>query len=411
MTTRSGQRWSEMIDDSTAARTARLRQIAAVEIARRRDGPGYLGAALDGSLATGAVWPSSDLDFTIVPPRETSFETLLERERLGALPFPWRHPDGRLHVDVCGEQGGISWHEHVTEDQALLDLVRGYPESFMPPAEGSIDPSVNGFLDGIAVMEVVDDPEGLLRETRRFVAARRFSPEVWEGRRLALLQELRCRREQAHAALESGEPDAAYACLSGAGGFASLAARLWLEGARRLISGKEEDGQLLAVAREVGYPEIHALYRGVLAVEPERALAAAPLLVRLARRGPRLYRRLGALLPLDAPRRREATVWGAHLAHLAGTLGLAPGRGHPALLYPSLGALRLWAVDYPARWIAAHAPEPFPGREPLHRRVAEVAGLAERVHTLLLDPARACHRVRSCLAAADRLVGLTEARR
>ena len=39
------------------------------------------------------------------------------------------------------------------------------------------------------------------------------------------------------------------------------------------------------------------------------------------------------------------------------------------------------------------------------------AALAEQVRTLLLDPRQTIDRARTCLAAADRLLALTEARR
>src|SRR5687767_14080882 len=120
-----------MVDTSAAARTARLRQIAAVEIARHREGQGFLGAALEGSLATGAVWPSSDVDFTIVPRPEQTKEQLVEWERQEALPFVKEHSDQRLHIDVCGQREGIPWHKHLTDRRALLDLVEGYPGTFI----------------------------------------------------------------------------------------------------------------------------------------------------------------------------------------------------------------------------------------------------------------------------------------
>src|SRR5687767_11206159 len=118
--------WSKMIDSSTEARAARLRRIAAVEIARHRDAHGFLGAALEGSLATGAVWPTSDLDFTIVPCPEASPPSLIEWEQQEALPFLKVHPDRRLHIDVCGQREGIPWHKHLTDHRALRDLIEGY---------------------------------------------------------------------------------------------------------------------------------------------------------------------------------------------------------------------------------------------------------------------------------------------
>src|SRR5260370_23133184 len=89
--------WSDhvqmMMDASAELRAARLRRIAAAEIALHREAQGFLGAALDGSLATGAVWPTSDVDFTIVPRPEDSKERLVEWEQRESLPFLKQHVD------------------------------------------------------------------------------------------------------------------------------------------------------------------------------------------------------------------------------------------------------------------------------------------------------------------------------
>src|SRR5262249_8119027 len=148
-------------------------------------------------------------------------------EQQEALPFLKERADRRIHIDVCGQREGIPWHKHLTDPQALRDLLEGYPESFIRPAEGPFDPGAHWFLDGLAVMQVIDDPEGMLEETRRFVAARRFAAGVWEGRRFALLRELRRQRDLAYEAMERGEADAVYQQLSSDTGFAAVAAQLW----------------------------------------------------------------------------------------------------------------------------------------------------------------------------------------
>jgi hypothetical protein len=260
------------------------------------------------------------------------------------------------------------------------------------------------------VMEVLDDPEGLLAATRQFVATRRFAPEVWEGRRSALLVELRRQRDQAHEAMERGEADAAYQFLSSDTGFAAIAAQLWLEGARRICSRKEQDGQLAAVTRAAGCPEAHALYRRALAVAPERAQLVAPLLLHWGKRAASLYHRMATAPPEDPERRRDAAVWGAYVAHLAGTLSLAPDRGHPAVVYQLLRPILFWATDYPARVIGKLREKDGPGVEELNRAASEVATLAEQIHTLVLDPLQAIGRTRACLAAADQFLDLIEAR-
>jgi hypothetical protein len=399
-----------MIDASAEVRAARLHQIAAVEIARHREAQGFLGAALEGSLATGAVWPTSDVDFTIVPHPEQSPEHLVEWEQQEALPFLKEYPDQRIHIDVCGQREGVPWHKHITDCRALLDVVEDYPASFIRPAEGPFDPGATWFLDGLVVMDVIDDPQGLLGETRQFVATYRFTPEVWEGRRVALLQELRRQRDMAHEAMERGEADAAYQLLSGDTGFAAVAAQVWLEGAQRIYSGKEQDGRLAEVTEAAGCPEAHALYRLTLAVEPERAQAVVPLLLHLGEQAAPLYHSMGNWPPEDRQRLRDGTVWGAYVSHLAGTLSLAPRRGHPAYLYRSLGSILFWATDYPARLIGELREKEVPGAESLRQQAAAVAGLAEQIRTTLLDPRQTIDRTRHCLAAADKLLDLTEAR-
>ena len=399
-----------MIDASAGVRAARLRRIAAVEIARHREAKGFLGAALEGSLATGAVWPTSDVDFTIVPRPGYSKEHLVEWEQREGLPFLKEHTDQRIHIDVCGQREGIPWHKHITDPRALLDLVEGYPGSFIRPAVGPFNPGAHWFLDGLAVMDVIDDPEGLLGETRHFVAARRFAAEVWEGRRFALLQQLRRQRDLAHEAIERGEADAAYQLLSGDAGFVAVAVQLWLEGAGQISSRKEQDGRLAEVTAAAGCPAAHALYRRTLAVEPERARAIAPLLLRLGERAAPLYHLMGTLPPEDPERRRDAAVWGAYVSHLAGTLSLAPGRGHPAYVYQSLRSILHWAIEYPGRVIGELGEKGVSGVQPLTQHASEVAGLAEQIPAILLDPRQAVDRAQACLAAADQLVDLTEAR-
>ena len=400
-----------MIDASAEMRTARLRRIAAAEIARHREALGFLGAALEGSLATGAVWPTSDVDFTIVPRPEDSTDRLVEWEQRESLPFLKEHVDQRIHIDVCGVREGIPWHKHITDPRALLDLVAGYPMSFICPAEGPFHPGAHWFLDGLAVMEVVEDPEGLLGDTRQFVATRRFAAEVWEGRRFALLQELRRKLDLAGEALGRGEADAAYQRLSGDAGFARIAAQLWLEGAQQIPSSKEQDGRLAEVTAAAGCPEAHALYRRTLAVEPERAQAVVPLLRHLGERAAPLYQLMGSLPPEDRQRRREAAVWGAYLSHLAGTLSLAPGRGHPAYVYQSLGSILFWGIEYSRQVRGERCEQEGPGGAALSRAAAEVANLAGQIRTLLLDPRQTAVRAHACLAAADQLLDLTVARR
>jgi hypothetical protein len=399
-----------MMDASGEARAARLRRIAAAEIARHQEAQGYLGAALEGSLATGAVWPTSDVDFTIIPGAEASSEKLIAWEQQEALPFLKEHADQRIHIDVCGQREGIPWHKHLTDPRALQDLVEGYPLSFIRPVEGPFNPGATWFLDGLAVMQVVDDPDGLLTETRLFVAAHRFAPEVCDGRRFALLQELRRQRDLAHEAMVRGEADVAYQLLSTDAGFVAVVAQLWLEGAQRICSSKEQDGRLANVARAAGCPEAHALYRRTLAVDPRRVQTAVLLLNQLRERAAHLYQSMATLPPEDSVRRRDVTVWGAYLSHLVGTLAVAPDRGHAAYVYQSLRSILLWAIEYPDRVIGDLRANGVPDLEALRQLASEVADLAEQLRRTLLDPRQSVDRAKDCLAGADQLLHLTEAR-
>ena len=119
---------------------------------------------------------------------------------------------------------------------------------------------------------------------------------------------------------------------------------------------------------------------------------------------------MGALPPADPERLREATVWSAYISHFAGTLSLAPSRGHPAYLYQSLPSLMYWATEYPDRVMAGLRERDLPGVERLNADAAEVAALAAQIRSILLDPPRAAARTQASLAAADQLLALTEAR-
>jgi hypothetical protein len=119
---------------------------------------------------------------------------------------------------------------------------------------------------------------------------------------------------------------------------------------------------------------------------------------------------MATLPPEDPERRREATVWGAYVSHLAATLSLAPSRGHPAYVYQSLRSILCWATEYPGRLMGERREQDATGVAALNRTASEVADLAEQIQALLLDPLQAIHRTRACLAAANQLLDLTKAR-
>jgi hypothetical protein len=374
------------MDVTAEQRATRLRTIAQIEIARHRETAGFLGAALDGSLATGAVWPSSDLDFTIVP--------------LGTA--------GRQDGVEWGEREGIVWHKHFNNPRQFRDLIEGYPESFIRPAVGPFDPDANWLLDGLAVMEVVEDPEGLMTETRRFVSARRFAPPVWEGRRAALMAELRRQRDVALESLDSDRPEEASGQMGSLRGFASVAAQLWLESAGVIYSSKEQDGRLAAVTRAFGHREVHALYRQILGVDLERAAAAVPLVRALGDAAAGFYDRAATLSDQDSGHVRHASVWAAWIRHLADTLCLAPAMSHPAYLYQRLGVLRYWTAVSPretADDLAGRGVEGAAALDPLAR---ESRRRYDALEACLMGEVPPSERARSSVAAAEQLLAVTE---
>jgi hypothetical protein len=374
-----------MSDQAARERALHLRRLAALEITHHRETEGLRGAALDGSLAMGAVWPSSDLDFMIVP--------LAEAERQQGV--------------VWGEREGIVWHKHFNGAQLLRELVDGYPGSFIRPAEGPYGPDANWLLDGLVVMEIAEDPEGLLAETKEFVTARRFAGEVWKGRRTALLQELRRVRDEARGALEKGEAGAAYAMMGKLTGFAALAGQIWLEAAHRIYSSKEQDGTLAEITRAAGHADAHDLYRSSLAVDPERAAEASPLLLDLGDWGAAFYDALGAQVPEDA-RRASGPVLAAWVRHLSHTLSLAPSMGHPAYLYQRLETLRYWVAERPAELLTRLRAQTAPELGTLETANSRLALLLEEVEDLLLGTTSPEVRAAESLAAADALLELTE---
>jgi hypothetical protein len=373
------------INRSSAEHAGHLRRIAAVVLAEHRDRHGFVGAALVGSLCLNAVWPSSDLDLKVVP-----------------LPGA---PQQRCMA--YGEREGILWHTHLCPSQDLSLLKQGYPDSFIHPP-GTRDDVLDKkwYLDGLATMEVAEDPEGLLTSLRDFVAARRFAPAVWAGRRGLLLGELWRLRDQAQACVATN-PDFACGLLAGDRGFGVLAGDLWLEGARHIYSGKEQDGLLAELCRAAGHDEAHEWYRCVMGVQPGRADAAVPLILALGEQADGLFGRLAAL-PAPRPWAEQVRTDRAWNRHLTGTLSLAPGRGHPAYVYQRLGWFLGWAVDLPRQAIALCRQAGMPGALELQEAVRGMEVLAEQIRATLTDLVPAGERARRGLAAAEKLLHLSE---
>jgi hypothetical protein len=115
---------------------------------------------------------------------------------------------------------------------------------------------------------------------------------------------------------------------------------------------------------------------------------------------PRRYRRQHGRL----------SVWAAWIRHLAGTLALAPRRGHPAHLYQQRTALAYWVVTSPGRDVRELREKEAPGLEALEAFAARAGGLYAELCETLLGPTPATERAKSAIAAAERLVEMTERR-
>ena len=376
----------EELDRRTRRRAEQLRRIAREEIRRHRERHGYRAAALDGSLATGALWPSSDLDFTLVP-------------LPGFLDNPWVE---------WGQCEGIPWHKHLTFRRTLLDLMDGYPESFIHPAQGGFNADANWQLDGLATMAIMEDPEGLLAEVKAFVSARRFDPSVWEGRREGFLAELRHLLAAAREALDRGVYGEALQLLCGGRGFASVAGHVWLESARRIYSSKEQDGNLKEVARERGCPQAHSLYREAYGADEERAKRAAPLIYALGERTGEFYAFARRLAPGGSENLGKPEVWEAWVRHLAHRMSLAAVLGHPAHIAHQMSTLRYDTQDRPLQWTELYGFAEVPGAEALLGPCEELDRLFREAESLFLGPTPLMDRAEAACRAAESLMELTE---
>jgi hypothetical protein len=375
-----------MIDASAEARAARLRRLAAIEIAAHAREHGLLGAALDGSLATNSVWPTSDLDFTIVP-----------------LP-----DDTVQHWVEWGEREGMVWHKHLNRSQVLHELKANYPQSFIQTSREAGILEDKWLLDGLAVMEIVQDPEGVLGDIQAFVAAHRFAPEVWDGRRELLRRELRLARDRCAEQIENGQAEeACQAFRNSFNGFAAMAGHLWLEAAQRIFSSKEQDGLLAEVMHRRGQGEAHAWYRDILGVHPERAAAAAPLILELGQQAAALYARLDAST-LSPEQRKTCCISAAWITHLSETLSIAPRQGHPATIYQQLDSLLYWTQQRPRNLSKKYGGDEASGKEEWEAAACTVERAADVVRETLIGPLTAEERARNSLAAADKLLALSE---
>ncbi|MGQ9524670.1 MAG: hypothetical protein ACUVTZ_07465 [Armatimonadota bacterium] len=211
----------------------RLRNIGTAVLAEAAAN-GARATAFDGSLATGRVWPSSDVDVTIVT------------------------ADGDDWNALWSVRDGIVVHMHTTPVSVLSQLLDGYPESFVHTALHDWFLDSTWLLDGLATLLPVHDPDGLLKRTREFVSKHRFAPEVVEPRRLLLLQHARRWRKEAEQAVQARDHLAADWKLQTA---VDALAFVWLESAGRIVSHKELDLALAEVCSAFGRTDAHVLFR------------------------------------------------------------------------------------------------------------------------------------------------------
>lgn len=195
---------------------------------------------LDGSLGTGRVWPSSDIDVTVV------------RASVQQANVRWTIRDG------------LMVHAHESPWPLLERLRDGYPQTFVDTAAGDWIRDPTWLLDGLASVRPVHDPHGRLAALKAFMIEHRFRPEVVEPRRPLLLAHSRKRAEAAQEQLARGEADTAVE-LAELG--AEALAMIWLEADSRIISMKELDPELAGACAAAGAPDAHPLFRAAYGVD------------------------------------------------------------------------------------------------------------------------------------------------
>ncbi|MCH8294591.1 hypothetical protein IH992_26200 [Candidatus Poribacteria bacterium] len=231
---------------SLEAHLQKLHRITHQVIADRMRNEPLIGAALDGSLATGRIWQTSDIDFSIFSIGESEYNQSVE----------WRVYQGVLA------------HVHVTHKRATDNLIENYPHSFVESAKsGYFTADPTWFLDGLAVMSIVDDPTGYLEEVKHFVSKNRFAPEVLSERLRLMIEYVDGKIEEAEKAFTDGDHNALLRHLYDKTGLACSMAHIWLEASQRIYSSKEQDLQLALVAQETKLPQVHDAYRAILGID------------------------------------------------------------------------------------------------------------------------------------------------
>jgi hypothetical protein len=217
----------------------RLYQLAEMELAEAMETGAIDATAVDGSLASGRTWPSSDLDVTVVPHAGPDWDV------------EWRI------------RSGIVVHKHVNGWPLLERLQRGFPESFIDTAAGEWIRDPTWLLDGLASLKPVHDPESRLLAASTFIREHRFDPEVSRPRQPLLMARACQLTRQAEHDYGTGDTAAAARHVELA---TEALALIWLEAAHRMISLKEMDPELAAACTELGVPEAHTLFRAAVGV-------------------------------------------------------------------------------------------------------------------------------------------------
>lgn len=231
----------------------KLHRIAHQMIADRMQTEELIGAALDGSSATGRIWETSDVDFSIFPVRSQHEQSV----------------EWRVYEDMLA-------HVHVTSKKSTDSLIENYPHSFIESAKsGNFTSDPTWFLDGLSIMSIVHDPTGYLGEIKKFVATHRFAPEVLKERLRLMMGYVNKKLAEAGKMLTNEDYDSFLRLLYNGSGLACSMAHIWLEAHSRIYSGKEQDLQLGEVAQEAKLPEVHELYRAILGVDiPDEKIEA-----------------------------------------------------------------------------------------------------------------------------------------
>jgi hypothetical protein len=194
---------------------ARLLPLAEQELAEAFAAGGVAATAVDGSLGSGKLWPSSDLDLTVVPEGDG--------------------PEWGVEWRV---RGGLVVHKHLNRWTLLERLQRDFPQSFVDTAAGNWVRDPTWLLDGLAILRPVHDPDGRLQIFADWMRAHRFAPEVVLGRRPLLLRRAQTQRDKAADACATDNATQAAWHLELA---VESLALIYLDADQRIISTKQLD--------------------------------------------------------------------------------------------------------------------------------------------------------------------------